>query len=211
MVEIQQQIFVHTQAINDLTNGFLQHLQDKDNQIAALVHERNNIQNQLNEQVAQCQHHQQLANHNAELSHKVNELVKEVEVLTHKLKTAVPLIDTLHNDQTLQQNHVLTSKNGHYVVKLQDDGNLVGYQGTDHSAQHAFWASNTGGVGSGPFKLVQQDDGNLVIYQGNGQPTWSSNTWHSGQAPYKFTIQDDRNIVIYDAAGHAKWASNTNI
>jgi hypothetical protein len=204
MVDVQQQIFSHTQAINDLTNAFLQQIQQRDNEIANLQNERQTIINQHTEVHSSCGHTIQT------LQHQNSQLTQTVELLTKKLKVAA-VHDTLHNETTLHQHQTIVSENGHYHARLQDDGNFVLYDGTDFQATHALWASNTGGVGQGPFKLVQQNDGNLVVYQGNGQPTWSSNTWNSGTAPYRLVIQNDRNLVLYDAGNNAKWASNTNI
>jgi len=118
--------------------------------------------------------------------------------------------NTLHDNYTLHQNEFITSSSGKYFCRMQDDGNLVVYNGHDWRSNHAAWASNTGGKGYGPYKLVMQNDGNLVIYESNGNPIWASNTWQKGQAPHKLVMQDDRNLVIYDATGKATWATASN-
>jgi hypothetical protein len=53
--------------------------------------------------------------------------------------------------------------------KMQDDGNLVIYDGSK-----AIWESATNG-NSGAF-LRCQDDGNLVVYANGGAALWASNT-----------------------------------
>src|SRR5690606_34699025 len=106
--------------------------------------------------------------------------------------------DTLGNDETLKENEYLKSKNGKYYARMQDYGNFVLYKSDDFSASNAFWASQTGGIGNGPFRLIMQNDGNLVVYDKNYKPTWDSNSWNAGAAQYRLVMQDDRNLVIYD-------------
>jgi len=117
--------------------------------------------------------------------------------------------DTLHNEAKLYENSYITSKNGMYFARMQDDGNFVIYNGTNFQSQNAVWASNTGGKGSAPFHLAMQNDGNLVVYDRYNKPTWASDTWGKGQAPYKLVMQDDRNLVVYDRFNTATWSSNT--
>ena len=120
-------------------------------------------------------------------------------------------LDTLENDQVLNQNSVLISKNQNFCARMQEDGNFVCYHGMNFQSQNAFWASNTGGIGLGPFRLVCQNDGNLVLYDRQGNATWSSNTWKQGTGPYRLVMQDDRNLVLYDRFNQPTWASGTNV
>jgi len=140
-----------------------------------------------------------------QVEYSANQRIQQLEAEIQKLR----VFDTLNNEATLHQNQTLVSKNGSWVARLQDDGNFVLYAGHAFSSHNAFWASNTGGVGSGPFKLVMQNDGNLCVYESNGNCTWASNTWQKGQAPYRLVMQNDRNLVIYSHNGEATWASNT--
>lgn len=100
----------------------------------------------------------------------------------------------------------LTSANGMYNFIMQEDGNLVLYEG---STVH--WSSNTGGVGVAPYRLVMQGDGNLVIYDVNDTANWASNTNGVGTGPYRLVMQNDRNVVIYDSTNAATWATDTYI
>ena len=125
--------------------------------------------------------------------------------------TSKQTVDTLSNDRILDQNGFLTSKNGKYYARLQDDGNFVCYSSNNFNSNNAFWASQTGGKGRGPYKLVPQTDGNLCLYDSNGTCTWSSNTWNKGTAPFKLVMQDDRNLVLYDRNNSPTWASGTNV
>jgi hypothetical protein len=53
---------------------------------------------------------------------------------------------------------------------MQGDGNLVLYTvgGT------AYWASNTGGVGAQPYRLVLLDTGSAVIYDASNAQIWAA-------------------------------------
>ena len=119
--------------------------------------------------------------------------------------------DTLECQRNLITNGLLVSKNGRFYARLQDDGNFVCYGSNNFSSNNAFWASNTGGVGMAPFKLIPQEDGNLCLYDSSGKCTWSSNTWKQGTGPFRLVMQDDRNLVLYDRFNQATWASGTNI
>lgn len=104
-------------------------------------------------------------------------------------------------DRRLCCNQDLWSPNRLYVLRMQEDGNLVFY-GAQWVAK---WASRTqGNPGS---VLVMQSDGNLVIYRGN-VATWASGT--HGNPGAVLEVQDDGNLVIYKGPAHqAIWASNT--
>lgn len=107
----------------------------------------------------------------------------------------------------------LDSANGDYQLKMQDDGNVVLYRGSN-----ALWASNTvynpyellSDAMTPPFKLVMQADGNLVAY-GNGNAYWSSETSYGDMfGPYTLVVQDDGNCVIYAANGSAVASTGTD-
>ena len=55
---------------------------------------------------------------------------------------------------------------------MQDDGNIVIYNGADEPV----WATDTCGKGEGPFCLRCQGDGNVVIYDGSDNPIWASDS-----------------------------------
>jgi hypothetical protein len=129
--------------------------------------------------------------------------------ITWHTNTAVRALDIIDNDKSLDQHSFIVSNNHRYFARMQDDGNFVVYTSPDFQSKHAIWASNTGGIGNAPFRLVVQNDGNTCIYDRNGTATWSTNTWNQGQAPYHLTMQDDRNLVLYDRNNKAVWASNT--
>jgi len=112
-----------------------------------LSNELHNVQQYSNDRVQQVEHN-------------ANQRIQQLEAELQKLK----VFDTLNNEATLHENQTLVSKNGSWVARLQDDGNFVLYAGHDFSSHNAFWASNTGGIGSGPFKLVMQNDGILCVY-----------------------------------------------
>jgi hypothetical protein len=110
--------------------------------------------------------------------------------------------DRLLPNSELPKNQPLSSADGRYRLVMQDDGNLVLYEG----GNHAVWATNTSG--QAVSRCIMQSDGNLVIYGFNGHVVWASNTFHSPGA--SLVLQNDRNLVIYEP-NHAVWASNTNL
>jgi hypothetical protein len=100
----------------------------------------------------------------------------------------------------LFQNQTLQTANRSYRLILQDDSNLVLYNGT-----HAIWASNT--VGTGASYLSMQPDGNLVMYTSSNKAVWATNT--VGRGGISLLIQPDGNLVMYTSVNKAVWASNT--
>ena len=89
---------------------------------------------------------------------------------------------------------------------MQQDGNFVVYKD-----QGAIWASNTAGVGTGPYILRMQSDNNLVVYDTNDQARWSSNTRtdHASANNGFVQMQDDGNLVVYRGDGIPLWKSGT--
>jgi hypothetical protein len=112
------------------------------------------------------------------------------------------MADRLNPGEFLQRgsaNTTITSDNGKYKLVMQDDGNLVAYDGNT-----AIWASNT--VGTDGQKAIMQPDGNFVLYHVNGKPLWASNT--SGKPGCFIVMQNDGNLVIYQPNAPV-WATNT--
>eukprot|EP01083_Nonionella_stella_P036360 99214_1 len=101
----------------------------------------------------------------------------------------------------------MMSPNGFYRLKMQGDGNLVLYDGSNSS----IWASGTYGQQNCHFRM--QSDGNMVVYANHIYPVWSSNTCGAFEGMNRTTprarlvIQNDGNLVLYKAK--SVWASNT--
>ncbi|MGK2882028.1 MAG: LysM peptidoglycan-binding domain-containing protein [Mycobacterium sp.] len=106
--------------------------------------------------------------------------------------------DTLTEGQTLEKGGSLTSKNGAYMLTLQDDGNLVLAAGGE-----PVWATAT--ENQDVVRAEVQKDGNFVLYT-KDQPVWHTDT--QGKKDVRLVLQDDRNLVLYTANG-AAWSSNT--
>jgi hypothetical protein len=86
--------------------------------------------------------------------------------------------DGLHSGQVLVPGASITSDDGHSLLVMQGDGNLVLYD-TSANPWRPLWASNTA-TGDSSY-LINQGDGNLVVYRlADGQPTWSSGTAGTG-------------------------------
>jgi len=103
-------------------------------------------------------------------------------------------LSELRPGQSLTAGEQLVSPNGKYRLLMQEDGNLVVYEGSK-----ALWSSGTWG-NPGAFTTMQAD-GNLVVYLG-GKALWDAGTW--GFPGASLILQDDANLVIYHA-GHPVW------
>jgi hypothetical protein len=90
----------------------------------------------------------------------------------------------------------LKSTDGHYLLILQGDGNLVLYGMPQH---FAIWSSRTQG-NPGDY-LIMQADGNLVLYSAAGSALWNSATW--GHPGSYLAIQTDGNVVVYSPSSAA--------
>jgi hypothetical protein len=111
--------------------------------------------------------------------------------------TACGLVDANHG---LGPNDEVKSCDGRFDLIMQDDGNLVMYEG-----KTALWATGTNGKGG--YAMWMQADGNLVVYTSAAAPIWDSKT--NGDDGAYLAVQNDGNVVIYKS-GKPLWASNTS-
>lgn len=111
------------------------------------------------------------------------------------------------NDEYLEQNQVISSKNGNYRMIFQQDGNLCVYKFSQGGSDcwKFLWCSNTSGKNA--KRLRMQPDGNLVIYDSKQNFIWGTMT--NGHPRAVLKMQDDGNLVMYDN-NNPIWASNTN-
>jgi len=102
--------------------------------------------------------------------------------------------ETLEPGETLPSTDALMSKDGHFTLAMQKDGNLV-YHVT--GTEHTLWASGTAGQPGAYLTMLGQ--GNLVIYAASGARTlWSSKT--SGHGPARLVSQTNGNLVVYEGS-----------
>ncbi len=107
--------------------------------------------------------------------------------------------DTLNVGDRLGTGQSLTSANGAYELKLQDDGNLVLIdQG------NPIWSTKTNG--KGVVRASVQEDGNVVLANGSDEGVWSTKT--NGNSNVRLVVQNDRNVVAY-TGDKAIWQSQT--
>ena len=110
----------------------------------------------------------------------------------------------------------LTSANGKFYAKMQDDGNLAIYatgaaSSNGKTVDAQLWISPRRAIGVGPWSLIMQEDGNLVIYDSNQLATWAVDvTWHLGVGPYRAVMQNDGNLVLYDSQNNKLWETGTS-
>lgn len=122
------------------------------------------------------------------------------------LKSGRHLVGTAY----LTQGRSLVALNGNYFLTMQEDCNLVVYQGDlNNPPSTPIWASKTQGKGSDCF-LRMQTDCNLVIYDNNYNVVWATMRY----CPNCFKacalcMQEDGYAVVYDRVEHVSlWASN---
>jgi len=90
---------------------------------------------------------------------------------------------------------------GSFHLDMQNDGNLVLYQGSS-----AIWNTGTWGQNCSNCYLYFQPDGNLVVYNGN-TPLWNSGTAGNPDAKLVLSARSPQ-IQIVDGNGSAIWASS---
>jgi hypothetical protein len=102
-----------------------------------------------------------------------------------------------NGDFILWSGESLWSPNGRYQLLMQQDCNLVEYDGGVYGG-HPIWSTGTNGRGSDCYAVLQ-GDGNFVVYRNRtARPEyalWGSGVY--GNDIYHLVIQDDGRIVRY--------------
>ncbi|KAK9429092.1 bulb-type lectin domain-containing protein [Lipomyces doorenjongii] len=107
----------------------------------------------------------------------------------------------LSQNEMVNSNESVVSKNGRYSLVLWSDGNLVLY----HGGKAPVWKRQSES-GKAISHLIMQEDGDLVLKDVDNIPSWQSHTdQHHGA---RFVVQDDGNMVIYHG-DRPIWASHT--
>ncbi len=131
---------------------------------------------------------------------KINKLLVALFIVVTSLisaESAFAQKDTLKPREQLGRAESLTSKNGRYMLKLQEDGNLVLYRlKKDKTVHSALWSSGTNGQSA--EKAVMQIDGNFVIYNYNKKAIWNSGTSDVENIDAFLVLQNDGNLVMYN-------------
>jgi len=115
--------------------------------------------------------------------------------------SAADLGDRLYAGEYLDAGDQLTSPTGAYVLRVQDDGNVVIYS----RAGVPQWATGTRGTGN--WFLLDETE-SLNVLSASDQVLW-----HGGRSSVSVSmvvLQDDGNLVIYDAVdGRPNWSRTT--
>lgn len=101
----------------------------------------------------------------------------------------------LRPGQLLNPGSFITSPSGVYRLTMQQDGNLVFYEG-----ERALW--HTWSWTSPDAYATVRADGNFVVVR-DGSVLWQSNT--AGTTPHSLDAQNDSNLVLYSTAGPLWW------
>ena len=115
----------------------------------------------------------------------------------------------MYGGQSLNPEGSVSSPNGRFVLKYQNDGNFVLYDNGGAAWAINCWPECSGtGFGGNPFQpagyATMQSDGNLVVYNGYGQPVW--HTWTYGNPGAYLAIKDDGGLVVYSSGGTPLWS-----
>lgn len=97
---------------------------------------------------------------------------------------------SLSGGEALRPGQDLVSPSRTYRLTMQNDGNLVLYQGSK-----SLWSTGTTGNGS---HASMQSDGNLVLRSASGAALWATGTeQHHGA---DLALHDDGNLIVWDGA-----------
>lgn len=120
----------------------------------------------------------------------------------------------LNAGQTLTGSKILTSANGKFILRMQeDDGHLCVYNFANGQQGAFVWGSGKHGFKNS--KLVMQADGNLVVYDGNNTSKWASDTHpynnekfkDSNNKPVKLVLENDGSLKLYTATDKVVWTN----
>jgi hypothetical protein len=116
----------------------------------------------------------------------------------------------LRAGQSLRRGESLVSPNSRFKLLMQDDGNLVLYDGTP-SVQTAIWATHTESlpIEFRPTHADMQTDGHFVLYNDTMRPAWGTGIFGPGFINPYLELQDDGNLVIYHNGRQPVWTTNT--
>jgi lysophospholipase L1-like esterase len=116
---------------------------------------------------------------------------------------------TLLSGEGMTPDHPIFSCDGRFELYLQDDGNMILYEGNT-----ILWTSQS--EGHTPSVATLLADGNFVIEGQNGQIFWQTGTaglaGPAGLSGQALIVQNDGNLVLYNspsATASPIWASNT--
>jgi hypothetical protein len=103
----------------------------------------------------------------------------------------------LKSGEKLTGGQKITSANGKFTLRMQEDGNLVFLDDSGDVVWHAGTAPNPGAV------TTMQRDGNLTIVSAANKPLWHTGTQGDGAT---FHVQNDGNLTVRKPSGEVLWA-----
>lgn len=122
--------------------------------------------------------------------------------------------NTLKSGESLKAGERLTSANGAYILRMQeDDGHLCIYK-FENGKQGAFvWGSGVYGFTNAV--LIMQADGNLVVYNDKKESKWDSKTHPFFDAkfkdvknkPVKVVLENDGKLKLYTSSNQVIWTN----
>lgn len=135
---------------------------------------------------------------------------------SYLLRTSRNILSALQTKEfVLSQNSNYYSQNGVFLIRMQEDGNLVMYVSAEYSGngqQKPIWHSNTylsDYIGYQPFMLVIEPDGELVIYNSYWNKLWYTNTAGKGVSPRTLVVSNDGEVQLRDKNDALLWYANS--
>jgi hypothetical protein len=127
-----------------------------------------------------------------------------MEIMVTSMARDYIISNNLAKNSILRGYH-LVSNNDRFILLMQSDGNLVGYDRA-YTPMQPFWSSATNN--SAGFLTKIGSDADVKLSTSGNTLLWRTNT-SSTNEPFRLIMQNDRNIVLYDASYTALWHSVT--
>lgn len=116
--------------------------------------------------------------------------------------------DTLYTNEVLSSQieggQQLLSRNGKFILIMQQDGDLVQYIGQDPDPANAIFRSGTANKG---LRAVMLSDGRLVVYDRANYVVWASSSQAQANDKYRLVLENDGDAVIYSSADVPIWSN----
>lgn len=96
----------------------------------------------------------------------------------------------------------LVSNDGVYSLILQNDGNLIMYNGSGTN----IWQSGTVGQGIAPYRALMESTGNFVVYDSQNTKLWETKTSTSDSS----LLLENGVFKIFDSSNKMLWISDCN-
>jgi hypothetical protein len=92
----------------------------------------------------------------------------------------------------------ILSHDGHYKAILHPNGEFAVYNQHD---SHLLWTTNSGGRGTGPYRLTLTATGDVVVLDASDLRVFNLNTGFLGHAPFQLSLDNTGSLQLRSAEG----------